>query len=345
MMEQASRFRSSGLTTEFVGSAQTSPSVCRSVERGEVQLVFITPESLIGTYRDMLLTPAYKDKLVAVAVDEAHLVKEWGEKFRTAFSQIGNLRSLMPNGVNAMGLTATATTETYSAVCSKLAMTDPAIVAMSPHRENIVFRVSPKIEEEKFLESLCQELQEKTVAFPKTVVYVRRQIKCADLHMLLKGKLGRHYTSPPGYPSHCKYRLIDMFSAAQTQEKRAEVLDVFCQRNSKLRLLFATVAFGMGVDCPDIRRIIHWGIPDSLECYAQETGRAGRDKKQSEAILYRGVGGTGCRKVKMYVANDTSCRRRILFKDFMLFSESSVSVQGCKCCDVCSKVCNCKSCS
>ena len=95
----------------------------------------------------------------------------------------------------------------------------------------------------------------------------------------------------------------------------------------------------MGVDCPDIRRIIHWGIPDSLESYAQETGRAGRDKERADAILYRGVGGTECPKVKMYVANNTSCRRRMLFQDFMLFSESSVSVRGCKCCDVCSKVC------
>ena len=111
----------------------------------------------------MLLSPVYKEKLVAVAVDEAHVVKGWGEKFRTAFSEIGKLRSLMSNTVHILALTATATTETFYVVCSKLSMIDPVVVAASPHRENIVFRVAPKVEEEKFVDSLCQELREKAV--------------------------------------------------------------------------------------------------------------------------------------------------------------------------------------
>lgn len=77
--------------------------------------------------------------------------------------------------------------------------------------------------------------------------------------------------------------------------------------------------------CPDIRRVIHWGIPTTLEEYVQETGRCGRDGEASIAILYRGIGGRNATaKVKAYVDNDKTCRRRLLFQEFLLYSESSI---------------------
>lgn len=81
---------------------------------------------------------------------------------------------------------------------------------------------------------------------------------------------------------------MDMFSRVLTNEKKDEVLHSFSKKESVLRLVIATTAFGMGIDCPNIRKVIHWGVPSTLEEYVQETGRAGRDGEPSMAVLYAG---------------------------------------------------------
>lgn len=108
-----------------------------------------------------------------------------------------------------------------------------------------------------------------------------------------------------------------MFSRVLTTEKKEQVLSTFCDKDSILQLVIATSAFGLGVDCPDIRRIIHWGLPTTIEEYVQEAGRAGRDGNCAEAILYEGKVGVHYTKLmKEYVANNKVCRRRFLFKFF-----------------------------
>ncbi len=95
-----------------------------------------------------------------------------------------------------------------------------------------------------------------------------------------------------------------------------------------------------------IRRIIHWGLPTTVEEYVQETGHSGRDGESAVALLYKGVGGRkATAKIKACVDNETKCRRRLLFQDFLLFSESSLTISQCNCCDVCQSVCMCDHCS
>ncbi len=127
MIDQTTKYNSCGLKTEFIGSAPTSSSSKSSVLRGECQLVFASPETIIenSTYRNMLMSPKYKEKLVCLAIDEAHCVKIWGEKFRPTFSEIGDLRSIIPSGINVLALTATATTETYNIISHQLSMMKP----------------------------------------------------------------------------------------------------------------------------------------------------------------------------------------------------------------------------
>ena len=90
-----------------------------------------------------------------------------------------------------------------------------------------------------------------------------------------------------GAPDNSRYRLGDMYTACTRKDVKEEILSSFPKKNSKLRNIVATVAFGMGLDCPDVRRIIHWGPHEDIEMYLQETGRAGRDGSQACAILYR----------------------------------------------------------
>ena len=144
MMDQQHKFSPMGLHTEYVCDGQDG-NVKELVLKGEIQLVFISPESLIlnKTYRQMLLSDIYQQRLVGLVVDEAHCVKTWGDDFRTAFSEIGNLRSIVPNSVNILALTATATRETYYTVSERLSMDNPALVSMPPNRDNICYNVRP----------------------------------------------------------------------------------------------------------------------------------------------------------------------------------------------------------
>ena len=118
----------------------------------------------------------------------------------------------------------------------------------------------------------------------------------------------------------------------------------FTSPNSTLRIVIATIAFGLGVDCPDIRKIIHLGAPEDAESYIQATGRAGRDGKLSVAVLLKKKHRHPLdRAMQEYVYNDSKCRREMLFRDFESYSSPSF-VSKCMCCDICSKICTCEQC-
>lgn len=143
-----------------------------------------------------------------------------------------------------------------------------------------------------------------------------------------------------------EYRRVEMYSRVLTTEKKEQVLSTFSSKDSIIRLVIATSAFGLGVDCADIRSVIHWGLPNTIEEYVQETGRAGRDGECAEAVLYQGKVGKQCTKaIKKYVSNSETCRRRFLFNTFLCHFEENIAVKGCECCDVCSRLCLCSICS
>ena len=262
MVDQQSKFSPKGLSTEYVGESQRDLAVKHKILNGDVQLVYISPESLImnKTYRSMLLTPQYQQNLVALVIDEAHCVKTWGDSFRKAFAEIGDLRSTIPSSVNVLALTATATKETFDVIVKRLSLENPTVVALPPFRNNISYSVQPKIDVHTLGEMLYQELKAKRTSFPKTILYVRTYTDCSNVYMVLKRKMGSEMTEPPGCPNVSGYRL---FNRALTEEKKEEVLSMFGRKDTTLRLVIATTAFSMGVDIQDIRRIVHWGMPSS----------------------------------------------------------------------------------
>ena len=171
-----------------MGEAQDNKDVEKRVIKGEYQLVFITPESIMENtkFRRMLHSDEYRKELVAVVVDEAHCIKTWGDKFRTSFSKIGELRSLIPTIVNILALIATATLETYHIICEILSMSDPCLIALPPSRDNIRYQVKSKIRLEDLVSLLSHSLLERRVNCPKTVVFVRQYSDCSNLYLMIQ---------------------------------------------------------------------------------------------------------------------------------------------------------------
>lgn len=349
MVDQHAKFTPRGLKTEFVCETTINTEGEGRILKGEAQLVYISPESLLWNikFRKMLVSTSYRENLVALVVDEAHCVKTWGDNFRIAFAEIGTLRSLIPKEVRVMALTATATLQTLKVVEERLSMDDPNIIALSPQRSNIFLSMKPPINVGKLGCDLAEEFMANKKKFLKTVLFCRSYRDCADLFTTLKCKLGENFTEPPGYPDFDEFRLIELYTRVSKPEKREDITKLFTSPDSNLRLIIATTAFGMGIDCPNIARIIHWGLPSNLEDYAQETGRAGRDGKEAEAILFGGKTGRHASPAMLaYSSNTISCRRKMLFQGFLKYSESEIDTMiKCKCCDICASVCKCPKCS
>ena len=142
------------------------------------------------------------------------------------------------------------------------------------------------IKKKEFAHLLASELLTVRVQAPKTVVFCATVQQVADIFSIIKRDLGIHITEPPNVPNILPFWLVDMFTAGSTSVMRQRVLAEFCKKTTKLRLIIASSAFGLEVDCPDITRVINWGPPTTLEDLLQQSGRAGRDGTQSEAILY-----------------------------------------------------------
>jgi len=272
-----------------------------------------------------------------------------GDSFRVAFAKLGTLRSILPSQVSVLALTATATRETYKCVEDHLELRNVVLVGKPSDRINIKYIVKPFIKVDELSLMLTNEILKLQTNMPKTVVFCPTLLQCANLLATLKQHLGDNITKPPGMPiTDIKYRVVDVFTSGSTPEMREIILQEYCKQETNLRVIIATNAFGLGVDCSDITRIIHWGPPSTLEELAQETGRAGRNGSLSEAILfYKKAGKHISKSMKRYGESSSVCRRKMMFQDF-LFSNAqhdAPTLKACRCCDICAPLCNCSSCT
>ena len=261
------------------------------------------------------------------------------------------MRGFFPPAINIMALTATASQSTRKAVCRTLGLHNPVYVVRSPDKPNIVYTVSQKPDtlDEAFA-PLLAELRNKRIHMDRTMIFCSTLDSCSKVYKFFKQGLGNEVSEPMSLPHIPKYRIMDMYTSCTTHDIKASIIKTFGQVDGKLRLLIATVAFGMGLDCPNVRRIIHWGPPSNIESYIQETGRSGRDGKSAHAILYYSKADIGYNFVEEGIRNyctnkDNQCRRQLLFADFEESPDVTSVAVGCKCCDVCSFVCECIDCA
>lgn len=274
-----------------------------------------------------------------------------GETFRKEFSHLGDVRSLIPDTVRVMALTATATKSTRQAVVKVLKMVSPKVVSVSPNKPNIKYVVKSNSNSslEETFAPLVEEFRQKRKGMDRTIIFCRTYDQCSRIYMFLAHRLGKEMTDPVGVCRDLpQFRMLDMFTACTHPTIKNCILQSLPDPDSVLRIIVATIAFGMGLDCPNIRRVIHWGPSADVESYLQETGRAGRDGLSATAILYFSnvdLGQIENDSIKEYCRNKTSCRRHMLLKDFDDPAEHISTGSLCRCCDVCELKCVCTICT
>lgn len=266
-----------------------------------------------------------------------------GDDFRTEYARLNEIRSILPHNVNVMALTATATKALREEVSQMLAMKNPVIVSVSPDKVNIKYSVINHETIVKTFGPIVKRLYDSKDDVGRTIIFCQTLNDCCQLYRFFRQKLGDHFTDPVGAPDKCCNRIVDMFHSCTEPCIKDNILKSF-KLSTRLRVVIATVAFGMGVDVSDIRNVLHFGACEDIETYVQAVGRAGRDRNTSFAILAVRKGGRQHigEEMDLYSKNDTLCRRQLLFENFD--GDISYPNRLCLCCDVCEKQCDCGMC-
>jgi len=152
-----------------------------------------------------------------------------------------------------LALTTTATTEVFMAVKKRLALVEPVVIGVAPDRDNIKYSMEPTGRIDTLRSLLTTRLCLLRTNFPKTLIFCKTVSECGLMYKKMRRALDQDFTDPPGYPDYHRFRMVDMYTRASSENMKRKILTSFMTAGSKLRILIATTAFSMGVDCPDIR--------------------------------------------------------------------------------------------
>jgi ATP-dependent DNA helicase RecQ len=295
---------------------------------GRTKMLYVAPETMTKEENvDFFKTL----DISFFAVDEAHCISEWGHDFRPEYRRLKEMTELINPNVPIIALTATATPKVQSDIVKNLGLRNPNIFISSFNRSNLYYEVQPKINLEQANKSIVRFIQ--TYKNKSGIIYTLNRKTTEDLAAMLNAN---------GITAVAYHAGLDAKLRAQRQ-------DLFL--NDDVSVIVATIAFGMGIDKPDVRFVIHYNIPKSIENYYQETGRAGRDGMEGKCLLYyshkdvsklehlmrdkslseREVGAQLINETVSY-AESSICRRKTLL---YYFGESYDDAASCGHCDNC----------
>jgi ATP-dependent DNA helicase RecQ len=266
MKDQVDALKANGIAAEHINSTMSPPEIAEAMAQaalGQIDILYVAPERLAGS---RFMNGLKALDLNLIAIDEAHCISEWGHDFRPDYRNLKILRHRFP-GVPVIALTATATAKVRQDIMAQLELEGAETYISSFDRPNLTYMVRPK---RGAFNTLCELLRKRRGE--STIVYCFSRKGTEDL---AAGLRAAGFNARP-------------YHAGLDNELRRAVQEKFIQDD--VDVITATIAFGMGIDKPDVRLVVHYDLPKTVEGYYQETGRAGRDGLPAECVLFYSYG-------------------------------------------------------
>jgi ATP-dependent DNA helicase RecQ len=266
MKDQVDALKANGISAEYINSSlsyQEIVQIQKNVQEGKVKILYLAPERLaMESFQKFLKTL----KISLIAIDEAHCISEWGHDFRPDYRNLKLFKSQFPN-VPIIALTATATSKVREDIVKQLSLSNPKICVSSFDRENLSFLIIRKKNAfDKLVRILEKHKNEPVIIY----CFSRKDTEQIATDLKIEGFNALPYHA--GLNSETRKRNQELFIKDEAQ------------------IIVATIAFGMGIDKPDVRLVVHYTFPKTMEGYYQEVGRAGRDGLPSECALFYSYG-------------------------------------------------------